>query len=89
MKAIRLPADVLYPGGHGMLGRRSVTAGKMEILLEVGSFDVDGGVEMTLIQVYIDVQKHDLGGGSVPSELDGVPAFEAFKELGSGVRVMG
>ena len=54
---------------------------QLEILLVVGSFDVDGGVEMTLIQVYIDVQKHDLGGGGIPSELDGMAAIEGFKKL--------
>ena len=39
-------------------------------MLEVGGFDMDGGVELTLIQVYIDVQKCDFGGGGVPGELD-------------------
>ena len=29
---------------------------------------MDGGVEMTMIQEHIDVQKSDFGGGSVPSE---------------------
>ena len=34
----------------------------MEVLLEVGGFDLDGGVEMILTQAY-DVQKCDFGGG--------------------------
>ena len=48
---------------------------------------MDGGVEMTLTQVHIDVQKCDIGGGGVPSELDGI-AVEVFKELSDGVRTM-
>jgi hypothetical protein len=51
-------------------------------------FDMDGGVEMTLIQSYIDIQKCDFGGGGVPGELDGIAAVEAFKELGEGVGTM-
>jgi hypothetical protein len=49
---------------------------------------MDGGVEMTLTQSYIDVQKCDFGGGSVPSEFNGIAAVEAFKELGEGVGTM-
>ena len=36
-----------------------MTAEEMEVLLEVGGFDMDGGVELTLIQTYIDFQKCD------------------------------
>ena len=32
---------------------------KIEVLLEVGRFDVDGGVEMTMIQAHINVPKQD------------------------------
>ena len=31
---------------------------------------------MIMIQVHIDVQKCDLGGGGVPNELDGIPGTE-------------
>ena len=61
----------------------------MELLLEVGGFDIDGGVELTMIHTYIDVQKCDFGGGAVPGELDGIAAVEAFKELGEGAESMG
>ena len=58
----------------------------MEVLFEVGGFDIDRGVEMTLIQVYIDVQKCDFGGGVVPSELEGLAAVRLsrnwVRELG-------
>jgi hypothetical protein len=48
------------------------TAGEMEVLLEVGEFDIDGCVEMTMIRTNINVQKFDSGGGGVPGELDGI-----------------
>ena len=57
----------------------------MEVLLEVDGFDMDGGVELTMIHTYIDVQKCDFRGGGMPGELDGIAAVEAFKELGEGV----
>ena len=47
--------------------------------MEVGGFEMDGGVEMTLIQAYIDVQKCDFFRRGVPGELDGIAAVEAFK----------
>ena len=33
--------------------------------LEVGGFDMDGGVETTLIHAHIDVQKCDFGEGGL------------------------
>ena len=59
-----------------------MAAEKTEVLLEVGRFDMDGGMELTMIHTYIDVQKCDFGGGGVPGELDRIAAVEAFKELG-------
>ena len=64
-----------------------MATGKMEVLLEVGRFYIDKGVELTMIHTYIDVQKCDFGG-DVPGELDGIAAVEAFKELGEGVGTM-
>ena len=61
----------------------------MEVLLEVGRLDMDGGVELTMVTIYSDVQKCDFGGGSVPGELDGIATVEAFQELGEGVGTMG
>ena len=60
----------------------------MEVLLEVGRFEMDGGVELTMIHMHIDIQKCDFGGGGVPGELGGIAAVEAFKELGEGVETM-
>ena len=55
----------------------------------VGEFDVDRIVEITMIQVHIDVQKCDLGGEDVPSELDRIVAVETFKQLDEGVGTVG
>ena len=57
--------------------------------MEVGGFDMGGGVELTISHTYIDVQKSDFGGGGMPGELDGIATVEALKELGEGVRTMG
>ena len=49
---------------------------------------MDRGVEMNMSQAHINVQKHDFRGGSVPIELHGIAAVEAFKELGEGIEIM-
>ena len=41
----------------------------MEVVLKDGGFDVDGGVEKTMIQAH-NVQKCHLGGGGMPSEVN-------------------
>ena len=56
--------------------------------MEVGRFDMDGGLELTMIHAYIDVQKCDFGGPGVPCELDGIAAVEIFEKLGEGVGTM-
>ena len=61
----------------------------MEVLLKVGGFDMDGGMELTMIHTYIDIQKSDFGGGGVPGELNRIAAVETFKELSEGVGSMG
>ena len=61
----------------------------MEVLLGVGGFDVDRGAEMTMVNTDIDVQKSNMGGGSVPGEVDRIPTVELFKEISEGVRPMG
>ena len=61
----------------------------VEVSLDVGGFDVDRGVEMTMVNTDTDVQRSDMGGGSVPGEVDGMPTVELFKESSEGVRPMG
>ena len=67
-------ADALPPGGKGVgdraFCRYGVATVVMQILLMVGGFDVDGGTELTLIDVNIDIQEGDMGLGGVPCELD-------------------
>ena len=61
----------------------------VEVLLGVGGLCVDRGVEMTILNTDIDIQKSDMGGGGVPSEMDGIPTVELFKEINEGVGPMG
>ena len=42
----------------------------VEILLGVGGFNMDRGAELTRVDADIDVQKGDMGEGSVPGEMD-------------------
>ena len=53
----------------------------MKVLLKVGRFHIDGGVEMTMIQMHIHVHKCDFRERSVQSELDWIMVIEVFKEL--------
>jgi hypothetical protein len=54
---IRVIANVLplygQREGYRAFGGQGVATREMEILLEVGWFDMDGGVEMSLTQVHI------------------------------------
>ena len=54
---------------YGAFGGGGVTALVVEVLLRVGRFDVGRGAEMTIFDTDIDVQKSDMGGGSVPGEV--------------------
>ena len=52
------------------LGKRSGTfsgwgmaAGKVEVLLVVGGFDVDGGAEVRLVNKDVNIQEGDMGRG--------------------------
>ena len=49
-------------------------------ILVVGGFYVDRGVEITMVDMDIDIQKSDVGGGSVPGEGNGILTVELFKE---------
>ena len=57
-------ADALPPGSKGVgdraFGRNGVATVVMQILLMVGGFDVDGGAELTLVDVNIDIQETDM-----------------------------
>ena len=49
---------------------------------------VDGSVELTLLNVNIDIQKGDMGLGGVPGEVDRIATVESFKEGDEGVWTM-
>ena len=70
---------------YGASGRSGVTAMVVEVLLGVGGFDVDRGVDMIMVNTDIDIQKSDMGGGSVPGEVNGIPPVELCKEISEGV----
>ena len=74
---------------YGAFGGGGVTAMVVEVLLGVGRFDVDRDAEMAIFNMDINVQKGDMGGGSVPVEVDGVLTVELFKEISEGVGPMG
>ena len=92
MEVIGVVADTAPSSGkgvrYGAFGGGGVTAIVVEVLLGVGRFDVDRGAEMAIFNMDIDVQKGDMGGGSVPGEVDGILIVELFKEISEGVGPM-
>ena len=54
----------------------AVTAMVVAVLLGIDGFDMNRGAEMTVVDTDIDIQKSDMGGGSVPGEVDGIPTVE-------------
>ena len=66
-----------------------MTAALVEILLGVSGFNMDRGAEMTMVDADTDTQKSDMGGGSVPGEMDGIVTVELFKESSEGLKPMG
>ena len=86
-------ADAPPPGSKGIgdraFGRFGVATVVMQLLLMVGGFDVDGGAELTLDNVNIDIQEDDMGLGGVPDEVDRIATVEMLKESSEGVRPMG
>ena len=50
---------------------------------------MDRGAELTMVNPDIDVQKGDVGEGSVSSEVDKISTVELFQESSEGVRPMG
>ena len=93
MEVIGVVADTAPSSGkgvrYGVFGGGGVTAMVVEVLLGVGGFDVDRGAEMTMVNTDIDVQKSDMGGGSVPGEVDGILTVQLFQEISKGVGYMG
>ena len=50
---------------------------------------MDRDEELTLVDADIDIQKGDVGGESVPDEMERIATVELFQESSEGVRPMG
>ena len=61
----------------------------MAILLGVSGFDINRSTELTMVNANIDVQKSDVGRGSVPGKVDRIATVEPFKKSSEGVSPMG
>ena len=55
VEVIKVVADLSLSDGQSIWWMKDGNW-RMEVLLEVGGFDVYGSVEMTVIQVHIDIQ---------------------------------
>ena len=49
---------------------------------------MDGGAELTLVDVNIDIQEADMGLGGVSGKVDRIATVELFKEGDEGVWTM-
>ena len=65
-----------------------MTAGKVEVLLEVGRYDVDGDAEARLVNKDVNIQEGDMGRGNGPSKSDRIATIEALKEEEKGIMTM-
>jgi hypothetical protein len=65
-----------------------MAAGKVEVLLVVGGFDVDGNAETRLVNKDVNIQEGDMGMGDGPDKSDRVATIEAFKEQKKGIMTM-
>ena len=61
----------------------------VEILLGAGGLNMERGAELTMVVEGIHIQKGDLGGGSVPGEVDRIETVELFQESTERVRPIG
>ena len=73
---------------YGMFSGWGMAAGKVEVLLVVGEFDVDKGAEARLINKDDNIQEGDMGRGDGPSKSDRVVSTEALKEKEKGMMTM-
>ena len=58
-------------------------------IAEVSGFDMDGGMELTMVKVHINVQERDMGGGGVEEEEEEEEEKEAEEEKVSYVKWTG
>ena len=48
-----------------------MAAGKVEVLLVIGGFDVDGGAEVRLVNKDVNIKEGDMGRGDGPGKAQG------------------
>ena len=93
MEVIRVVADTAPSSGkgvrYGVFGGGGVTAMVVEVWLGVGRFDVDRGAVITFFNMDIDLQKGDIGGESVPGEVNGILTVDLFKVAHEQVSIGG
>ena len=65
---------------NGMFSRWGTAAGKVEVLLVVSGFDVDGCAEVRLVNKDVNIQEGDMGRGDGPGKSDRIATIEALKE---------
>jgi hypothetical protein len=73
---------------YGMFSGWGMAAGKVEVLLVVGEFDVDGGAEVRLVNKDVNIQEGDMGRGDGPGKSDRVATIDALKEEENGIMTM-
>ena len=54
---------------NGLFNEWGMAAGKVEVLLVVGRFDVDGGAEARLVTKDVNIKEGDMGRGDCPGDL--------------------
>ena len=65
-----------------------MAARKVEVLLVVGGFDVNGDAEVRLVNKDVNIQEGDMERGDGPSKSDRVASIEALKEKEKGIMTM-
>ena len=73
---------------YGTFSGWGMAAGKVEVLLVVGGFDVDGCAEVRLVNKDVNIQEGDMGRGDGPGKLDRVVTIEVLKEEEKGIMTM-
>ena len=72
----------------GTFSGKGMAAGKVEVLLVVCGFDVDGGADARLVNIDDNIKKGDMGGGDGPSKSDRVVTIETLKQKEKGIMSM-
>ena len=70
---------------YGTFSGWGMPVGKVEVLLVVGGFDVDRGVEARLVNKDVSIQEGDIGRGDGPGKSDRVATIEVLKEEEKGI----